>query len=120
MKGGIMDQHFMSNKADIEKMLGVLYSIIDDPHFSIKKNFILAKRKNDLKNDVYNNTSTLLLVGYDIDDVVRELRLLTYNEYYETIIDVVGCEKLLYVFKKIIQGYLIYIKFSIRNNKIIF
>lgn len=80
----------------------------------------MDKRKNDLSNSIYTNTQTLLLLGYRSEDIINEINLLTYEDYYETIIDVVGNEVLLYVFKKLIQNYLIYIKLSIRNNNIIF
>lgn len=80
----------------------------------------MDKRKNDLSNSIYTNTQTLLLLGYRSEDIINEINLLTYEDYYETIIDVVGNEVLLYVFKKLIQNYLIYIKLSIRKNNIIF
>lgn len=60
-----------------------------------------------------------MLLKYNNDDIINELYSLTYNEYKQTIIDVVGIEVFLYVFLKKIKDYLIYIKFSIRNNKII-
>ena len=45
----------------------------------------------------------MLLLGYNIKDVISEINSLRYEDYYETIIDVVGNENLLYVFKKKIQ-----------------
>lgn len=115
-----MKQHFKSKKNDIEKVLKELKEIINDENFDSKKQIIIDKRKNDLDPGLYNNFNTMLFFEFDYDDVARELSLLTIDDYYETIIDVVGSELLLYVFKKEIQGYLIYIKFSIRRNKIIF
>lgn len=73
-----------------------------------------------MSNSIYSNTQTMLLLGYNINDVISEINSLRYEDYYETIIDVVGNENLLYVFKKKIQDYLIYIKLSIRKEKIIF
>lgn len=101
------------------KFLKQLNDIINSKSFNPKKDFFFKNRKNDLDNSLYTNLSTLLLIGYDNNDVINEIKILKYEEYYETIIDVVGNEGLLYVFKRLIQGYLIYIKLSIRNNKII-
>ena len=115
-----MIQHFQSNKNDIKKVLKELKGIINDEDFDYKTQIVLDKRKNDLELGVYSNQNTMLLLDYNIEDIARELSLLTRDDYYETIIDVVGSELLLYVFKKKIKGYLIYIKFSIRRNKIIF
>lgn len=115
-----MDQHFQSKKSDIEKLLKDVRDIVNDKDFNYKKQFILETRRNDLEPGIYSNRNSMLLLDYDIEDVVKEIALLTYDDYYETIIDVVGNELLLYVFKKQIKNYLIYIKFSIRRNKIIF
>lgn len=115
-----MIQHFQSNKNDIKKVLKELKGIINDEDFDYKTQIVLDKRKNDLEPGVYSNQNTMLLLDYNIEDIARELSLLTIDDYYETIIDVVGSELLLYVFKKKIKDYLIYIKFSIRRNKIIF
>lgn len=115
-----MDQHFQSKKSDIEKLLKDVRDIVNDKDFNYKKQFILETRSNDLEPGIYSNRNSMLLLDYDIENVVKEIALLTYDDYYETIIDVVGNELLLYVFKKQIKDYLIYIKFSIRRNKIIF
>lgn len=115
-----MTQHFQSKRNDVVKILKQVKEIIAAEDFDCKKQIILSKRKNDNEPGIYNNTNTMLLLDYNIEDVVKELELLTVDDYYETIMDVVGSELLLYVFKKYIKNYLIYIKFSIRNNKIIF
>lgn len=115
-----MTQHFRSKKNDIEKVLKELNKIINDADFNYKTQIVLDKRKNDLEPGIYTNQNTMLLLDYNNEDVARELSLLTIEDYHETIIDVVGSEVLLYVFKKVIKGYLIYIKFAIRRNKVIF
>ena len=115
-----MDQNFKSTKNEIERLLNKTKEIINDPCFDYKNQFILYERKNDFEANVYNNKSTMMLLSFDTIDLVREISQLEYKDYYETIVDVIGSEIFLYVFKKEIKGYLIYIKFSIRNNKIIF
>ena len=101
------------------KFLKQLNDIINSETFNLQKDFLIINRKNDLDNSLYSNLSTLLLLDYDNSDVINEIKTLKYEEYYETIIDVVGNEILLYVFKRQIKDYLIYIKLSIRNQKII-
>ena len=115
-----MEQHLKSSKNEIERLLNKTKKIINDPCFDYKKQFILDERKNDFEANIYNNKSTMMLLNYETIDIVREISQLEYKDYYETILDVIGSEIFLYVFKKEIKGYLIYIKFSIRNNKIIF
>lgn len=115
-----MDQHFKSEKSEIEKFLKNIKKIINDEKFDISKQFILDKRKNDFSNSIYSNLNTILYLQYSLKDVVNELKELTFQDYYETIIDVVGKECLLYVFKKKIKGENIYIKLTIRREKIIF
>lgn len=115
-----MTQHFQSKRNDVVKILKQVKEIIAAEDFDCKKQIILSKRKNDNEPGIYNNTNTMLLLDYNIEDVAKELELLTVDDYYETIMDVIGSELLLYVFKKYIKKHLIYIKFSIRNNKIIF
>lgn len=115
-----MEQHFKSEKSQIEKFLKKIKKIINDEKFDINKQFILDKRKNDFSNSIYSNLNTILYLQYSLKDVVNELKELTFQDYYETIIDVVGKECLLYVFKKKIKGENIYIKLTIRREKIIF
>lgn len=77
------------------------------------------ERKQDLEETIYSNLSTQILLNYDIDDIINEISLLEYEDYYETILDVVGDNLLLYVFKKVIKDYEIYIKITLKNDKII-
>ena len=115
-----MNKHFHQSKQEIEKLLKKTKQIIYDPEFNPNTQFILMERKNDYEANIYNNKSTLLLLDFSTKDIIEIIATLEYENYYQTIIDVVGLETLLYVFKKEIKGYLIYIKYSIRNDKIIF
>lgn len=115
-----MNKHFHQSKQEIEKLLKKTKQIIYDPEFNPDTQFILMERKNDYEANIYNNKSTLLLLDFATKDIIEIIATLEYENYYQTIIDVVGLETLLYVFKKEIKGYLIYIKYSIRNDKIIF
>ena len=114
----MVDQHFISKKSDVEKFLKELKSIIYNENLDKNKQFFLLSRKNDLSTSMYANYNTLLLLNYNIDDIIKELSSLEYENYYETIIDSFGYEKLLYVFKKRKDNIIIYIKLSI-NNRII-
>ena len=73
-----------------------------------------------MSNDIHTNYNTLILLNYNIEDIIRELKDLTVDDYYETIMDCIGTDCLLYVFVKEIKEEKIYIKLTIRNNKIIF
>ena len=115
-----MNKHFHQSKQEIEKLLKKTKQIIYDPEFNPNTQFILMERKNDYEANIYNNKSTLLLLDFATKDIIEIIATLEYENYYQTIIDVVGLETLLYVFKKEIKGYLIYIKYSIRNDKVIF
>ena len=94
--------------------------IICSEDFDLNKHFILKKRKNDLSDNIYTNINTLQLLNYNTEDIIRELKNLSIDDYYETIIDTIGNECLLYAFIKKIKEEKIYIKLTIRNNKIIF
>lgn len=115
-----MQQHFQSRPHDVEKFLKKMNEIICSKDFDINKHFILKKRKNDLSDNIYTNINTLQLLNYNTEDIIRELKNLSINDYYETIIDTIGNECLLYAFIKKIKEEKIYIKLTIRNNKIIF
>lgn len=115
-----MIQHFISPPNEINKFIKNVKKIINADTFDPKKHFILAKRKNDFSNTIYSNQNTLLYLNYNHNDVINEINQLTISDYYETIMDVVGNECLLYVFKKKIKGEDIYIKLTIKNDKIIF
>ena len=115
-----MQQHFQSRPHDVEKFLKKMNEIICSEDFALNKHFILKKRKNDLSDNIYTNINTLQLLNYNTEDIIRELKNLSVNDYYETIIDTIGNECLLYAFIKKIKEEKIYIKLTIRNNKIIF
>ena len=62
-------------------------------------------------------------LGYGLYDVVNEIKTLTINEYYETVIDnIVGNKNNFYSFIKYIESKQVYIKFKIqeKNDKQIF
>lgn len=114
-----MQQHFQSRTHDVEKFLKKMKEIICSEDFDLNKHFILKKRKNDLSDNIYTNINTLQLLNYNTEDIIRELKNLSIDDYYETIIDTIGNECLLYAFIKKIKEEKIYIKLTIRNNKII-
>lgn len=57
-------------------------------------------------------------LGYDVDDIIESLKKLKVEEYSETKIDKNDVNPLtLYVFGKVINDKLVYIKLKIRENE---
>lgn len=115
-----MQKHFLSQINDVKKFLKEMNEIINKDDFDPNKHFILKRRKNDLSEDIHTNINTLQLLNYNTDDIIKELKTLTIDDYYGTIMDTIGDDCLLYAFIKKIKEENIYIKLTIRNNKIIF
>ena len=59
------------------KFLKQLNDIINSKSFNPKKDFFFKNRKNDLDNSLYTNLSTLLLLGYDNNDVINEIKTIS-------------------------------------------
>lgn len=106
-----------SKKGEVTAFLEELKMFLEKGDFNIDTDFILI-RKNK-KDDVEHSTPyTLLDLDYDIGDVVDKLKELTVEEYSETKIDKDDLvPPLLFVFGKIINRKLIYIKLKIKGNQ---
>lgn len=87
-----MNKYFHQSKQEIEKLLKKTKQIIYDPEFNPNTQFILMERKNDYEANIYNNKSTLLLLDFATKDIIEIIATLEYENYYQTIIDVVGLE----------------------------
>lgn len=114
-----MNTHFISRKNDADSFLNKIRFIVNNENFKLEVNFKLLKRSNDLSNSIYTNYNTLMILNYKLEDVINEICMLNNDDYYETIMDVLYDNILLYVFKKVIKENLIYIKLTIENEKII-
>lgn len=114
-----MNTHFISRKNDVDSFLKKIRFIVNNENFKLEVNFKLLKRSNDLSNSIYTNYNTLMILNYKLEDVINEICMLNNDDYYETIMDVLYDNILLYVFKKVIKENLIYIKLTIENEKII-
>ncbi len=114
-----MNKKFYSQKSEVKKFLSSIKNIINSPNFNIDRNFIWQERLDDLEPGIYSNLAALSLLNYNDGDVIKEIASLKVEDYYETIIDTISDYVYLYVFKKIIKGYLIYIKLAVKNNRLI-
>lgn len=99
----------ISSSKDVKSFLTQLKDVIDDPNFSIEKNFFW--------NSKIENKSTLLDLDYDLYDVVKILSELDIQNYSETVFDSDNDNPpLLFVFGKEISKKEIYIKVKVRIN----
>lgn len=96
-------------------------SILSNSEFDIERDIVLIRKKlNDDDQSPYTTENTLLKLEYDTTDVIEELLQLTVGEYYETIIDQRASEERIvrfFVFGRMIQGKMVYIKVRIKQNK---
>lgn len=85
--------------------------------FDIDTDFVLIRK--DKKGDMEHSTPfTLVDLDYDISDVVDRLKELTVEEYSETKIDKDDLDPpLLFVFGKMINRKLIYIKLKMKETR---
>ena len=106
-----------SKKKEGEEFLRDLKGFIGRKDFDIKRDFkVIAKPKpNDLQ---YSTPHTVIALDYDDSDVLRRINELTVEEYSETKIDNGDAHPpLLFVFGKVINGKLVYIKLKIRERE---
>lgn len=96
--------------ADIKK-------ILSEDVFDIDSDIqIQYTKKDEDPLSKYTTQNTLLALEYDTRDVVEELKKLTVENYYESMVDDRGEEwNLFHVFKVIIQGEDIYVKVRIKR-----
>lgn len=96
--------------------LGELRDVLDDEAFDMNTDFtIILKRKGVAEE--FTTMYTLNDLEYDMQDVVERLRELTVEEYSETKIDRDNIDPpLLFVFGKMIEKRLVYIKLKVRKS----
>ncbi len=93
-----------------------LKSFLERKDFNIDSDiYIIRKRKNN--DEKHSTPYTLLDLDYDIWDVIERLKELSVSEYSETKIDKDDVNPpLLYVFGKVIDGKLVYVKLKIKDD----
>ena len=106
-----------SEKKEVLIFLSDLKNLLESESFDITRDIVLiCSNKPDDK--LHSTPYTLLDLEYETQDVIDRLKELTIKEYSETKFDNDDSDPpLLYVFGKMINNKLVYIKLKIRNNK---
>ena len=106
-----------SKKRDVIAFLEGLKALLGNDDFNIDTDLVMI-RKNK-KDDMEHSTPyTLLDLDYDTEDVVERLKELTVEEYSETKFDKDDLNPpLLFVFGKVINRKLVYVKLKIKGNR---
>ena len=73
--------------------------------------FIVIARHDEFKNP----HQFLLKLDYDVDDLIEEIKSLTYKDYLKCQIDSKNKFLFMYSFIKKIKNYIVYIKLSIKE-----
>ena len=106
-----------SKKKEVVSFLDELHELLTSIDFDMNTDITLISKKK-LYDDKHSTPYTLLDLDYDVLDVVERLKELKVKEYSETKIDRDDLEPpLLFVFGKIINGKLVYIKLKIKGNQ---
>ena len=107
-----------STKKQVETFLEDLHGLINSNDFNIDTDFVLVSKRKQGDDEKFSTPFTLLDLGYDASDVVKRLRELVVDEYSETKIDKDDVNPLaLFVFGKVINDRLVYIKLKIKENQ---
>lgn len=113
---------FIDKKEDVEIFLSKCFSILCSNDFNMDRNFYLQVDRQHYIGH-YTNRATMVELGYNLEDVVEEIKSLKIEDYLETLIDKKeGTEKNFYCFIKYIQSRQVYIKIKIaeKNDNQIF
>ena len=107
----------LSKKRDVITFLEEMKALLEKEDFDIDSDLILIKKKKT-DDEEHSTPYTLLYLGYDAWDVIEQLKELTVEEYSETRIDRDDLKPpLLFVFGKIINKRLVYIKLKIKGDR---
>ncbi len=112
-----MKQKWVEPEECVENFLKELKRIFLDEKFDLNSDLdILLKKKNEEPVDPFTTQNTLLALGFDTNDVLRELSSLEKGNYIETIRDNRGDDVApFYVFGNTIDQRDVYIKIKIRS-----
>lgn len=107
----------LSKRRDVVIFLEEMKVLLGKEDFDIDSDFILIKKKKP-DDEEYSTPYTLLDLDYDVWDIIEQLKELTVAEYSETKIDRDDLNPpLLFVFGKIINKRLVYIKLKIKGEQ---
>lgn len=107
------------NRKTVEEFLVEMKGILYDEKFNPDRDFLfIEEREQDEPDDEYTNANTMLALEYDTADIIAELKTLSIQEYYETMVDTVSKDlSFWHVFGRKIKGKDIYIKVRIKQRK---
>lgn len=107
-----MESEVKKNIKDVNKFLKEIKEIDN-------KFFIILSRKIECEKNPFDFLGKL---EYDINDLINEVKNLTYKDYLRCQIDTKNKFKFMYSFIKMINKYIVYIKLSImeRNDKYVY
>ena len=106
-----------SAKKEVIAFLEELKELLGKENFDMDSDFILIRKKK-AKDEEHSTPYTMLDLDYDTWDVAERLKELTIAEYSETKIDKDDLvPPLLFVFGKVINRKLVYIKLKIKGDQ---
>lgn len=109
---------YIDTRNNVEQHLQELHTLITQKDCQLD---ILPRKRDEQEDDLYTTENTMLALGYNSEDIKRELSLLNVSDYIENIKDDKYIDSPDFrVFGKEIQGRQIYIKEKIRTSKKIF
>lgn len=106
-------------RKNIEEFLDEMKGILLDANFNPERDFVFQEeRAQDDPDDEYTNANTMLALDYDDEDIIEELKTLTVEEYYESMVDTVSKDlSFWHIFGRKIKNRDIYIKVRIKQRK---
>ena len=97
---------------------GDFYIPLQSADFNMDTDLVIIRRRKQDGEQFFSTPYTLVDLGYDAGDIAELLKQLTVEEYSETKIDKDDLNPpLLFVFGKVIEGKLIYIKLKIKSSQ---
>lgn len=106
----------IDSKDAVEQFLDKAKEILNDKNFDIKNNFSLKQVRERTGDD--RNRTTMIELGFNVKDVIEEIKKLSVKDYKETVIDnMPGKKNPFYCFVKFIDIDQVYIKFKLSEVK---
>lgn len=106
----------IDSKDAVEQFLNKAKEILNDKNFDIKNNFSLKQVRERTGDD--RNRTTMIELGFNVKDVIGEIKKLSVKDYKETVIDnMPGKKNPFYCFVKFIDIDQVYIKFKLSEVK---
>ena len=108
----------MSKKKEVIAFLFDLKALLEKEDFDINTDITLIRKKKIDEDEKYSTPYTMLDLEYDVNDVIDRLKELIVSEYSESKIDKDDLNPpLLFVFGKVINNKLVYIKLKLKDNQ---